>query len=93
MEHTITESFRIVRKMGMGRFIIKMGFLTKALSRMIPRMERVWRSLLMGLSLEEHMSKMRRMGRGYNNLDQEIFIGNFLNGRRHGHGRDIDLNN
>ena len=53
-----------LEKLGMERFIIKMGYLTKALSRMIPRMERVWRALLMGLSLEKDMSKMRRMGRG-----------------------------
>ena len=82
MEHTITESFRIVRKMGMGRFIIKMGFLTKALSRMIPRMERVWRSLLMGLSLEVHMSKMRTMGRGYCIITwiRKSLLGTFLMG-------------
>jgi len=82
MEHTIKESFRKVRKMGMGRFIIKMGFLTKALSRMIPRMERVWRSLLMGLSLEEHMSKMRRLGRGYCIITwiRKSLLGTFLMG-------------
>ena len=82
MEHTITESFRIVRKMGMGRFIIKMGYLTKALSRMIPRMERVWRALLMGLSLEEDMYKMRRMGRGYCIITwiRKSLLGTFLMG-------------
>lgn len=29
----------------------------------------------------------------YNNENQEIFIGNFLNGRRNGFGKEIDPNN
>ena len=59
-----------------------MGYLTKALSRMIPRMERVWRALLMGLSLEKDMSKMRRMGRGYCIITwiRKSLLGTFLMG-------------